>query len=281
MRLGIGTYTYGWASGAFRNESADAVARAGYRHLSAEDLIDRAVRLDVPLVQICVLPDLTTMDHAELTAVQQYAAAKGIGLEIGTMGSDPDHLLRFLEFAQKLDAHLVRTIFTEPSSGLVQERRNVEQVAAKYADANVVLAIENYETTSVLDLRSFVQDMDNVNIGVCLDTTNSLGRAEGVREVMEALMPYAKCLHVKDFCVVRHESNTAFTVHGMPAGQGILDLPAQMRMLQAACPEASIVLEQWTPYQENFADTVNLELDWAEIGVANLRQMLAQVEGQQ
>ena len=281
MQLGIGTYTYGWASGIFRNESADAAARAGYRNLSAQDLIDRALLLNVPLVQICVLPDLTSMNHTELVAVRQYAVAGGIGLEIGTKGSDPGHLLRFLEIAHMLDAHLVRTIFMEPSPGLVEERRRIDQVADRYADAGVMLAIENYETTSVLELRSFVRDLDNVNIGVCLDTTNSLGRAEGVREVIEALMPFTKCLHVKDFRVVRHESNTAFTVLGVPAGHGLLDLPEQLRMLQAACPDASIVLEQWTPYQKNFVDTIRLEQEWAAIGVGNLNLILAQVQGQQ
>jgi 3-oxoisoapionate decarboxylase len=117
--------------------------------------------------------------------------------------------------------------------------------------------------------------MDNEYVGVCLDTVNSLGRGEGVREVTEALMPFTKSLHVKDFTVVRNESNMAMAVVGAPAGHGKLDIPALLLMLKAHQPDASVVLEQWTPLRDSFDETVRLEEEWADSGIRYLKERLA------
>lgn len=269
MRLGIGSYSYGWAVGTYPGP-----APANYPFLTAADLIDRAVQLDVSVVQICVRPDLATMDENELATIRRDAEEGGVALEVGTMGSDADHLLDFLRIASELDARLVRTIFTQPSPGLVQERQSVERIEPQYAAAGVTLAIENYEMAGYDDLRVFVQGIDSEHVGVCLDTVNSLGRGEGVREVTDALMPYTKCLHVKDFRVVRNESNMAFAVVGAPAGEGLLDVSAQMRMLASVHPEASVILEQWTPFQGDFERTVQTEQEWAKRGIAHIKAAL-------
>lgn len=278
MELGIGTYTYGWSTGVYHNEASEAALREGFAFLGASELIDRAVHLDAPVVQICVRPDLAAMDEAELHAIRGYADDRDVTLEVGTIGSDVEHLQRFLQIAQSLGARLVRTIFTDASPGLSEERLSVAAIADEYAAAQVTLAIENYEMASFLELQAFCHKFDNEYVGVCLDTVNSLGRGEGVREVTEALMPYTKCLHVKDFKVVRHESNMAFAVVGTPAGAGLLDIPAQLRMLQDVQPDASIVLEQWTPYQGTFQESVRVEGEWAEIGMQYLQEQLTRIE---
>ena len=274
MQLGIGSYTYGWSTGVYGN---DVSQQAGFTYMTAQELVDKAVHLEVPLVQICVKPDLAGLGEGELRAVRRYAEAKGRTLEIGTVGSDPDHLRHFLYIAQTLGARLVRTIFRGATPGLVDERRSMARVAEQFANAQVYLAIENYEATPFLDLQSLFQEIDNEYVGVCLDTVNSLGRGEGVREVTEALMPFTKCLHVKDFTVVRHSSDMELTIMGAPAGEGKLDIPAQLKMLQKMQPQASVVLEQWTPFHDTLAQTIALEEEWAETGLRYLKTHLAQL----
>ena len=274
MRLGIGSYTYGWSSGTY---GSDTSQHAGFAYLTAHDLIDRAVQLDVPLVQICVKPDLASMDDQELLALRNYAETNGKALEIGTVGSDPDHLLRFLQIAQMLGANLVRTIFTSASPGLVEERQQIAQLAEQFAAAQVYLAIENHEAASFLDMASLCQEIDNDYVGVCLDTVNSLGRGEGLREVTTALMPFTKCLHVKDFTVHRHKSDMELTITGAPAGEGKLDIPAQLWMLRNVQPEATVVLEQWVPFQGNLAQTIERQDSWAESSVRYLKKHLAEL----
>lgn len=274
MRLGIGSYTYGWSSGTY---GSDETQRIGFKYLTAHDLIDKAVALEVPMVQLCVKPDLASLSTDELRAIRRYAEDHNKTLEIGTVGSDPEHLIRFMEIAETLDAHLIRTIFTRASAGLADECRNIRQIAGEFALRQVYLAIENHEAASFLDLQSLCQEIDNEFVGVCLDTVNSLGRGEGVREVATALMPYTKCLHIKDFTVVRHKSDMELTITGTAAGEGKLDIPAQLALLKRYSPEASVILEQWTPLLDNLNETVQLQEKWAQSGIDYLKASLAQV----
>jgi len=275
MRLGIGSYTYGWSSGTYGSDTSQA---AGFHYLTAFDLIDRAVTADVPVVQICVKPDLAAMSSDELETLQKYAVDNNKTLEIGTVGSDPDHLLEYLRIAGLLGANLVRTIFTNPSPHITEEHAHVAKIADQYAEKQTYLAIENHETSSYLDLVALCREIDNEYIGVCLDTVNSLGRGEGMREVAEALMPYTKCLHVKDFTVVRHKSDIELTITGASAGEGKLDVPKQLEMLSQYCPNASTILEQWTPLQETLDATVQLQERWAKAGIIFLKGCLAEFE---
>jgi sugar phosphate isomerase/epimerase len=208
--------------------------------------------------------------------LREYADTHSRTIEIGTVGSDPTHLLKFLDIAVVLGANLVRTIFTQASAGLKAERENIRQVAAAYVDKQVYLAIENHEASSYLDLESLCREIDNEYVGVCLDTVNSLGRGEGVREVTLALMPYTKCLHVKDFTVVRHKSDMELTITGASAGKGKLDIPAQFALLKQYHPSASIILEQWTPLQADLEATIALQESWAEAGIAYLKAALSE-----
>jgi len=275
MRLGIGSYTYGWSSGTYGNNLSQGT---DFQYLTAYDLINRAVVADVPVVQICVKPDLAAISINELATLREYAVDNNKTIEVGTVGSDPNHLLDFLKIAEMLGANLVRTIFTGASPDLAEERTQIAKIADQYAEKQVYLAIENHEASSYLDLEALCKDMDNEYIGVCLDTVNSLGRGEGIREVTEALMPYTKCLHVKDFTVIRHKSDMELTITGASAGEGKLDIPAHLAMLSNYRPDASVILEQWTPLQETLNTTVELQERWAEDGITYLKTCLADFE---
>jgi sugar phosphate isomerase/epimerase len=241
-------------------------------------LIDRAVAADVPVVQICVKPDLAAMPSDALESLRQYAVDRNKTLEIGTVGSDPDNLLKFLRIAEALDATLVRTIFTNASPDASEERAQIAKIAEQYAEQQVYLAIENHEASSYLDLAALCQDIDNEYVGICLDTVNSLGRGEGVREVTEALMPFTKCLHVKDFTVLRHKSDMELTITGASAGEGKLDIPAQLELLNRYRPGTSVILEQWTPLQADLEATVQLQERWAEAGIRYLKLCVAEFD---
>lgn len=273
MILGIGSYTFGWSSGCY---GSDTSQKTDFAYLTAYELIDRAVQLDVASVQLCVKPDLTRLSNIELRAVRNYADTNNRTLEIGTIGSDPEHLYKFLQIAEVLGAQLVRTIFTHASPKLLDERKHIRQVADDFAERQITLAIENHEAASFLDLQVLCQEIDNEYVGVCLDTVNSLGRGEGLREVTAALMPFTKCLHIKDFTVVRHRSDMEMTITGAPAGEGKLDIPRQLQMLNVAQPDASVILEQWVPLHESLERTVQIQDMWAAKGVQHLKKQLEQ-----
>ncbi len=279
MRLGVGTYSYGWSSGTFQNDVTRSSQSAGFKNLSAYDHIDRAVHFDVPVVQLAVLPDLSAMNDAQLASIREHAESNGRELEIGTVGCNPQHLLAYLSIAEKLNAGLIRTILTTASPGLAAETANLASVADQFEAAGIYLALENYESASFHEFARICRTVNNEFVGITLDTVNNLGLGEGVEEVTTNLIPYTKCFHVKDFTVKRAASNASFTVSGAPAGEGRLDLVKHLSMLKEVHPNASVILEQWTPFQGTLQATAGLEMEWAEISIRNMKSALAAVEG--
>jgi sugar phosphate isomerase/epimerase len=249
-----------------------------WEHLNAQQLIDKAVELGVTLVQICVRPALHEMDRDDLAELHGYASGKGVRIEVGTTGSDPEQLLRYLQIAKTLKAPLVRTIFPQASPGLSRERSRLTEVAAEYEREKVHLAIENHEMYGYRELIELLETLATPHVGVCLDTVNSLGRGEGVEEVTQALLPFTVCLHVKDYTVVRGDTDMGFTVVGAPAGEGKLDIPDQLSRLKEANPEASVVLEQWTPFADTIEQTIRLQEQWAKQGIGYLKNVWEELQ---
>jgi L-ribulose-5-phosphate 3-epimerase UlaE len=94
-----------------------------------------------------------------------------------------------------------------------------------------------------------------------------------VEEVTRALLPFTACLHVKDYTVIRGKTDMGFTIVGAPAGEGRLDIPDQLSRLEEANPQASVVLEQWTPFADTIAQTITLQEQWASRGIHYLKKL--------
>ena len=271
MNLGIGSYTYGWATGAYG--FSDPAGPRPARFMSATELVDRAVELDVPYVQICYRPALHELSAGDLKHLRRYAETRGKHLEIGTSGCVAEVLTAYAEVAATLNARLVRTIFPNASPGLVSERRVLESVLPAFEAHGIVLAIENHEDCSVHQLAGLIREVESECLGVCMDTVNSLGRGEGTQEVVDSLLPYARTLHVKDFATRRRASGMGFEVTGAPAGTGRLDVPWLLSCAASADPEMSVVLEQWSDFGDSIeASMADQERDAVD-GIAYLKSL--------
>jgi len=273
MRLGIGSYTYGWHSGTYGWDlTRDRV------HLTAEEMIERAARFGLSVVQIVLRPALDECDDGALARIRELAVARKVNIELGTTGSDPVQLHRWLRVARAVDARLMRTIFTEPSVGLREEQARIREILPEFRKAGCTLAIENHETSSCQELRWLIDEIADPMVGVCLDTVNSLGRGEGVWEVAEVLLPVTQNLHVKDFTVVRGGTNMGFSVTGAPTGRGKLDIPRLLARMHALRPGVSVILEQWTPHAGTIENSILEQEQWAEAGVPHLQKLIEQLK---
>lgn len=270
MRIGIGSYTFGWHSGTYGWELTKDRPR-----LVAEDLIERAAQFGLPVVQIVLRPALDEMDDAALQRLRALAEARQVEIEVGTTGSAPAELLRWLRVARAVNARLMRTIFTQPSAGLSQEAAQLREVLPEFRQAGVALAVENHETSSCHDLRRLIDTLADEHLGVCLDSVNSLGRGEGVWEVAEVLLPVTINLHLKDFTVTRGSTDMGFAITGAPTGTGKLDIPRLLARLHAYRPDASVILEQWTPLGASLEAAIAEQERWAMEGVRYLQQAMA------
>jgi sugar phosphate isomerase/epimerase len=267
MRIGIGSWTYGWSVGV-----------KGYpppeKPLTALDLLARARDFGIGLVQVADNLPLDRLPESELAELKQRAAEWNIELEIGTTGVVPEHLLRFLKLAQYLGARLVRSLLSDTHSrpDLRQATAWLREVLPAFEDANVCLALENYERYTSRELAGLVQEIDSPCLGVCLDTVNSLGAMETPAVVVGLLAPFVRSLHVKDFKIQRVESRMGYSVTGCPVGDGMLDIGWLLEELLAAASAPNMIIELWTPYCGSVEKTIALEQEWAARSVTFLKR---------
>jgi len=267
MRLGIGSWTYGWATGV-----------NGYpppaRPLTAMDLIDRAHTYGLDIAQIADNLPVHELSPTELARLRDHATGSEISIELGTVGFEREHLQQYLNLAVFLGARLVRTLLRTPDGkpDLTLAEKCIRSVADEFRSAGVVLVIENYEQQSCAELASLVERIGNPCVGICLDTVNSLGALEVPRQVVATLGPYVQNLHIKDFTIRRLPSKMGYEVVGCPAGEGKLEIEWVLSELGRQGRNPSVILEQWIPWVGSIESTVALEEEWAARGARFLQR---------
>jgi sugar phosphate isomerase/epimerase len=265
MRLGISSWTYPWA-----------IEVSGFplpaRPMRIADLLDRAAVLKVGVVQVADNLPLHELDPSEIRDARDQAVSLGLGIEIGTRGVEPAHLLRYLSLAVTFDATLLRTLThsVKQQPSLDQAEKWIREVLPGFEAQGVTLGLENYEKHSCRDLADLVRRLGSSHVGICLDTVNSLGALETPEVVVETLAPLTVNLHIKDFVIERVPQMMGFVVSGAPAGAGKLAIPWLLEQMPAD-NDVSAILEQWPPLRESAEATVAMEQEWAERGVQYLR----------
>ena len=267
MRLGIGSWTYGWATGV-----------SGYplpaHPLTAIDLIDRAHQYGLDIVQIADNMAAHELSPGQITTLRDHAEELGIAIELGTVGVEHAHLRRYLKLASTLGTRLVRTLIQTSGENpdLTHAESCIRAVEEEFRSAGVVLAIENYEQQPCAELASLVARIGSPFVGICLDTVNSLGALETPRQVVAMLGRFVQNLHIKYFTIRRVQSRMGYEVLGCPAGEGDLEIDWILSELEKHGNNPSMILEQWTPWTGNIDSTIATEEAWALRSVEFLRR---------
>jgi 3-oxoisoapionate decarboxylase len=268
MRLGLSSFAYAWAVGVPGHRPAQPLTPLG--------LLQKAKALGVTLVQFgdnLPLLSLPTRDRDECFA---WAEAHGVSIELGTRGLDESNLVAHLDLARRARASFLRLVVDargcEPSPGEVVER--LRPLLGRFADAGVQLGIENHDRFPVQTLVGIIERLGPAQVGIVLDTVNSLGALEGPETVVRTLTPYTLNLHVKDFVIERVPSQMGFTITGCPVGLGRLDVPWLLDQVRAVGRDINAIVELWPPPQPTLEATIALEHDWAAQSVHYLRRLL-------
>jgi sugar phosphate isomerase/epimerase len=106
------------------------------------------------------------------------------------------------------------------------------------------LAIENHKDWRIDQMLDMLRRIDSEYVGVCIDMGNSFALLEDPMEVIEAYAPYGFSAHLKDMAVAEYEDG--FLLADVPLGQGLLDLPRIVQILNKARPEIQFSLEMST-----------------------------------
>lgn len=262
MRLGIGSYTFGWA--------------VDERKLSAIDIINIAAEWRIRCVQLCNNLPPQTFEPPQLLQVREHARSKKIDIEFGTAGSQPDHLRKMIGIAKELASPILRVVVDSAN-----DHPSTEQVVARIREiqpdlraAGITLAIENHDRFTAESLAWVIGQLQSDHVGICLDTVNSMGVPEGPRHVVKVLGPYVVNLHLKDFAIRRVPSMQGFLVDGRPTGEGMLNVPWLLEELEHYGRTQSAIIEVWTQPEPTMEQTIALQHEWAQRSVTNARKWI-------
>jgi len=269
--LGLSTYAYFW-------RMSDRVPSP----MSLDDALrDAAAHDGVDLFQICDHLPLDTASDDRLAAIRALADELGLALEVGTRGTDPAHLARYLHIAQVLGATLVRSMWTsgDDQPDAAETERRLRQALPAYEAAGVTLALETYEVVATADLVAVVRAIGSDHLGICLDPANTVARLEQPADVVAMTAPYVVNWHVKDSGFTRSPGWVGFQYTGVRTGTGVLDHDAVRAAIDPDVRGINRVIEFWLPWQDasvgNSDDpaqtTTRIEAEWTEHTIEYIR----------
>ena len=269
MKLGISSFTYGWAVGI-----------EGYypkRRMTFMNLAETARRFGLGLLQIGDNLPLDQIEESELIDLREALHRYGIELELGCRGLSDQTLEDYLNLCSFFSSHLLRIVIDrgqfQPSADEIIE--TLKRWVPRLEQERVVLAIENHDRLKCKTTVSILQEVHSDQVRVCLDMANSLGCLEGLDEVTKQLIPYTANLHAKDITVKRLPWKLGFQITGTAAGEGMLDLRSVVRQVYRGNPDANCILEQWTPWMGSIEATMETEAASAEKGIENMKKIIA------
>jgi sugar phosphate isomerase/epimerase len=257
MRLGISSYTFGWAVGVRGSEPAHPLDEMG--------LLDKATELGVDLVQVGDNLPLVEMNSSRLEHFAAAANERHIQIEVGARRLTAENISAHLAVADRLGARLLRFVIDDGAfrPNLPEITAILRTAAPALQERQVVLGIENHDRFAARTLAAILEEVGSDSIGICLDTANSLGAGEGICEVLDVLIPWTVNLHIKDFTIQRLPYLMGFMVTGRPAGDGMLDIPQLLESLGQSGRCKTAILELWTPPEAEIDQTVAKEHAWA------------------
>ncbi|MFJ3384008.1 MULTISPECIES: sugar phosphate isomerase/epimerase family protein [unclassified Curtobacterium] len=239
--LGLSTYAYFW-------RMSDRVPSP----MSLDDAMRDAAAQRVDLFQICDHAPLDTASDERLASIRSLADDLGLGLEVGTRGTAPDHLARYLHVAEQLGATLVRSMWSagDDLPSAAETERRLRAALPAYEAAGVTLALETYEVVPTAELVAVVAAIASPSLGICLDPANTVADLEHPSDVVEACLPWVVNWHVKDADFTRSPGWVGFQYTGVPIGTGRIDHDAIRAAIAPDVRGINRVIEFWLPWQD-------------------------------
>src|SRR6266566_9894772 len=242
MRIGLSVYGTTFGMGIHPT--------SGQPTITPRQLMNKAIAAGLEGVELPV----SLMQVEDATAVAHYAQEHELFIILETEGYDPSKLANAIDLAVRLGAGTVRTMVggaklggdRRPLAGrwqlfLQEILAGLRQATAIAERAGVNLAVENHQDLASGELLWLCESIGSQRFGITLDTGNPLATAEEPVDFARRVAPYVKNVHLKDYQVF-------MTIEGYRLvrcllGQGIVDFPALLRILSAACPQITMSIE--------------------------------------
>ncbi|MCE9632237.1 MAG: sugar phosphate isomerase/epimerase [Planctomycetia bacterium] len=241
---------------------------------NARQLVDHADSLACDSVFITDFgPFEGKTDDRSLADLKNYAADKGVGIELGSwsicpssktfkkdFGSAEDHLATGLRMAQALGSRAFRVIV-----GNHEDRLSEGGIAARIADtvailqaakgraldAGVRIAVENHAgDMRSTELKALVERAGPDFVGVNFDSGNACWTLEDPVRALETLAPYVLTTSLRDAMIWRTPEGVA--VQWAAMGEGCTDLAAFFDLFERTCPGVTVHVETISGFARTF-----------------------------
>lgn len=189
------------------------------------------------------------IDRDHVRRVRRAIEAKGFFVEIGGSGTQPARLEWQLRLAAALGADVLRTLLVYDESPTItfnRTRRDLEAVLPLARELGIRIAFENHEDVTATELRTFLDQIDDPQVGACLDTGNDLVVYADPLEAARLLASRAISTHIKDQKLIR-VGGIVYSV-GVPLGKGDLPLREQLAAILQAGSLDRVLLQDTTGY---------------------------------
>jgi 3-oxoisoapionate decarboxylase len=171
-------------------------------------------------------------------------------------GSDTSAFEQALQAAQAVRAVAVRTAclgtrryetfatYADWQHFVSQRDQSIEAALPLLDRYKIPLGIENHKDWLAGDLAAMLSKHSSEYLGACLDFGNNVSLLDDPMLAIEVLAPYAVSTHVKDIAVA--PGTDGFLLSEVILGQGLLDLPRALSLVQQARPATRLSLEMIT-----------------------------------
>lgn len=269
-KVGISSFTYCFACGSRPFDKPEHI-------MTPHDLIDKAFAIGADVVQIGDNMPLEKYDDEEFEQIRIHAEKCGIELEAGMRKATEDRLSDYIRYTGKIGGHVLRVI--TDGAGFTPDIQDICRILTSVTplleESGVILGIENHDRFSAREYAHMVETVGHPNVGLTVDTLNSLSHEERIDDVLKYMAPYCVCLHMKDYVIKRYNGGGGLKITGACMGTGRLDI----RKCYEECRERAkgnfnVILESWMEPYETLEETLRAEDEWASTGVAYLKGLL-------
>lgn len=228
--------------------------------VTLEWFLDLAQELGVAGVQLDPLHHDKGEDDAR--RVGEACASRGLFVEWGMGGFDPDSLSANIRLAHLAGAKRIRT-FVSGSRPTPEQVRDWSALAIDWfgqvmplaEEHDVTIGLENHGDFTAEELLRIVEGVGHPRFGACLDVGNNANLGEDPLSVVRLLAPHAVNVHFKDGRVAGRRE-----IEYTALGQGELPLAEMCALLRGARPGATVMLEIVSQPLDGEAETLAAEL---------------------
>jgi len=232
--------------------------------LSAGDIdlprvIDEVADIGYSFIQFNTV-HLERYDTDGLRELRRRATSRGLGVTLAgsnvgraadgdTVESGLSKVLAWGGVAQALGSDYVRvssgfyrTEMFRDGERIGREReyviRVLTAVASEFERSGLKILLENHSDFTLEEYLSIIEGVSAANFEVFLDLINPITMLQDPGEVVEALLPYARAGHVKDYSFVSHYVEDGYHRRGYEVqycypGEGVADLDRLVGLLAA------------------------------------------------